>query len=123
MATDQRRHESPELGDAIVRMMRGLVTRAEEGDQEAIEQLRRVEQLAPIALDLGAYLAHERKNGYSWTQIADFMGVTRQGARQRCTAALARVAKVKDAHQLVPGHTRRGCPTCHPADARVRIEA
>lgn len=35
----QKRHESPELGDTIVRMMRALVTRAAEGDTEAIEQL------------------------------------------------------------------------------------
>lgn len=117
--TNERRHESPELGDAIVRMMRGLVTRAEEGDQEAIEQLRRVEQLAPIALDLGAYLAHEGRIAYSWTQIADFLQVSRQGARQRCMSALARVAKVRDAHQLVPGHTRRGCSTCHDTTARI----
>lgn len=109
----QYRHEAPEIGDAVVRMMRALVTRAREGDQEAIEQLRRIEELAPVALDLGAYLAHEGPAAYSWTQLADVLSVSRQGIRQRCAGALSRVAKLRDAHQLMPGHTRRGCAVCH----------
>lgn len=112
----QNRHESPDLGDAIVRMMRGLVTRAAEGDTEAIEQLRRVEQLAPAALKLGASLAHDHA-GYSFTDLGAVMGVSRQAARQYVLAPAA--ASVRDTHQLQPGHTRRGCAVCHNTPATV----
>jgi hypothetical protein len=113
----QRRHEAPELGDAVVRMLRGLVTRAAEGDWEAIEQLRRIDQLAPAALKLGAQLAHDHA-GYSYGQLGEVMGVSRQGARQY--VAKPSSAPVADTHQLAPGHTRRGCAVCHgdtPGDA------
>lgn len=103
--TEQRRHEAPELGDAIVRMMRALVTRAAEGDTEAVEQLRRVEQLAPSATAMGYWHAHEA--GYSWGELAQVTGTSRQ-------AILKRAVPVDpgEAHQLRPGHRRRGCTTC-----------
>lgn len=111
----QRRHEAPDVGDAIVRMMRGLVTRAAEGDTEAVEQLARVEQLAPAATALAGRLAHDR--GYSYTELGAVLGVSRQAARQRAlntfpTAEPWALTDTPDAHQLVPGHTRRGCAVC-----------
>lgn len=108
--SEQRRHESPELGDAIVRMMRGLVTRASEGDTEAIEQLARIELLAPTATALGAKLSrHSARFGYSYTQLGDVLGVSRQAARQR----VERLTQLDgDAHQLMPGHRKSTCPTC-----------
>jgi hypothetical protein len=115
----QRRHEAPAVGDAIVRMLRGLVTRAAEGDTEAIEQLARVEQLAPIATSLGGRLAHDAA-GYSYTELAGVLGVSRQAARQRAcnvftTASAWDYLPTPEAHQLLPGHTRRGCQLCHGA--------
>jgi len=107
------RHESPELGDAILRLLRALVTRASEGDTEAIEQLRRIELLAPAALVKAARHAHERA-GYSYTELADVLGVSRQAAHQRVDrgAVLPAGLAYRDGHQLDPGHTRKGCRTC-----------
>lgn len=112
----QRRHESPDLGDAILRMLRGLVTRAAEGDTEAVEQLARVEQLAGVATSIGGRLAHDRA-GYSYTELGTVLGVSRQAARQRAlnvfTAASGwAFTDTPEAHQLLPGHTRRECQTC-----------
>lgn len=112
----QRRHEAPDLGDAIVRLLRGLVTRASEGDTEAIEQLRRIEQVAPAALKLGATLAHDQA-GYSFTDLGGVMGVSRQAARQYVLAPTS--APASDTHQLVPGHARRGCAPCHGGSATL----
>lgn len=102
----QQRHESPELGDAIVRMMRALVTRAGEGDTEAVEQLRRIEQLAPSATSLGYGWAH-RDAGYSWGELAQVTGTSRQAVLKRAVTA-----EPGPAHQLVPGHRKRGCAAC-----------
>lgn len=108
----QRRHESPDLGDAIVRMMRGLVTRAAEGDQEALEQLARIEQLAPAATTLGMQLAHDGRAGYSFTELARVLGCSRQAARQRVERGTASYTIATDVHQLAPGHSKRTCATC-----------
>lgn len=112
MVTDQRRHEAPDLGDAIVRMLRGLVTRAAEGDTEAIEQLARVEQLAPAATSMGVQLARDRA-GYSFTELGRALGISRQAARQRTLdPAGPAMPPLPDAHQLVPGHRRASCELC-----------
>lgn len=115
--SDQRRHEAPEVGDAIVRMLRGLVTRAAEGDTEAVEQLARVEQLAAAATALGGRLAHDRA-GYSYTELGKVLGVSRQAARQRALNTFTSesgwaMSDTPEGHQLVPGHTRRGCLFCY----------
>lgn len=107
----QRRHEAPDVGDAIVRMLRGLVTRAAEGDTEAVEQLRRVERQAARAMSVGGRLAHDLA-GYSYTELGTVLGISRQGARQRADIALMDIELDPEAHQLLPGHTRRGCAVC-----------
>lgn len=107
----QRRHEAPDVGDAIVRMLRGLVTRAAEGDTEAVEQLQRIEQLSRRAMAVGGRLAHDLA-GYSYTELATLLRLSRQGARQRADMALEGVETDPEAHQLLPGHTRRGCAVC-----------
>lgn len=113
----QRRHEAPELGDAIVRMMRGLVTRAGEGDTEALEQLARIEQLAPVATAAGVWQAHTF--GHSFTELGDALGVSRQAARQRMRGANRVLDPADEAHQLVPGHDKRTCPDCQRPRAVV----
>lgn len=95
----------------MVRMLRGLVTRAAEGDTEAVEQLRRIERLAVRAMGVGGRLAHDLA-GYSYTELGHVQGVSRQGARQRAEVALLDIELDPEAHQLLPGHTRRGCAVC-----------
>lgn len=78
----QRRYESPDVGAACARMLRGLVDRAREGDTQALEELATLERTAGAALTVAMDLAH-REAGYSWTQVADALGTSRQAARQR----------------------------------------
>lgn len=116
-AAVQRRHEAPELGDAIVRMMRGLVTRASEGDTEAIEQLARIEQLAPTATTMALQLARTAgRTGYSYTQLAGVLGTSRQAVRQRVERAT--FTGVGIAHVLVPGHHKATCEACQLGGAQ-----
>lgn len=109
----QRRHESPAVGDAVLRMMRALVTRAADGDTEAIEQLARIEQLAAPATTLALKLAHDTQP-YSYTFLADILGCTRQAARQRVTQPSGFPARLYlDWHRLHPGsHNRKDCHDC-----------
>lgn len=79
--TDQLRHESPELGDAAYRMMRGLARRAGDGDTEALEQLARLER--DLTELTGSAVAGFRNRGNSWAKVADVFGCTRQNAAQR----------------------------------------
>lgn len=80
----QRRHEAPEIGAMVKRMMRALVRRAAEGDIEALEQLHQIATDAPTALTTAGVLMH-REDGaaYSYTFLGDVLGTTRQAARQR----------------------------------------
>lgn len=107
---NQLRHEAPELGEAVVRMLRALVTRAADGDTEALEQLARLEELAPLATTLAMRLGHD-KAGYSYTQLGGVLGTTRQAARQR---VLSTKSWTLDGvvHVLAPGHRKRECHRC-----------
>lgn len=82
----QRRHEAPELASAARRMMRALAVRATEGDTEAIEQLAQLVHDAEQSLATAVAGARERV-GYSWTEVAQVVGTTRQNARQRWQSA------------------------------------
>lgn len=78
----QRRHESPELGAAARRFLRALAVRATEGDTEAIEQLAQLSR--DIDLVLGQAVAGARQAvSYSWADIAELVGTSRQNAQQR----------------------------------------
>lgn len=86
--TPQRRHESPELGGAARRMMRALVRRAAEGDTEALEQLASLQLELQAAIQAAGKLMHSGERmadgkGYSFTELADVLGISRQAARQR----------------------------------------
>lgn len=78
----QRRHESPEVGAMVARMLRALVRRAAEGDTEALEQLARLEDLAAAAVTLGLVRAN-LEAGYTFGELAMVAGTTRQAVRQR----------------------------------------
>lgn len=88
MGDSQRRHESPEVGAMVRRMMRALVRRAAEGDTEALEELARLERELPQAITVAGKLmaSGERMpkgQSYSYTELGDVLGITRQAARQR----------------------------------------
>jgi len=76
-----KRHESPELGAMVGRMLNALIRRAAEGDTEAVEQLARLEPLARQAHT--SALAESRRFGYSLAELARVTGTTRQAVSQR----------------------------------------
>jgi hypothetical protein len=76
-----KHRECPELEAFLRRMMRALVRRAAEGDLEAVEVLARLNgEIAQATRDAGDAAW---RCGYSYTQIGDALGITRQAARQR----------------------------------------
>ena len=80
------RHEAPEVGAMIGRMLNALIRRAAEGDTEAIEQLQHVEQLSTQAFSAG--LAEARSAaGYSNAELATVIGASRQNVSQRVSRA------------------------------------
>jgi hypothetical protein len=78
----QRKHEAPEIGAMVRRMVRALVRRAAEGDTEALEQLALIEKTLPASITEAGRAMHD-EFGYSYTFLGDTLGVTRQAARQR----------------------------------------
>lgn len=64
------------------RMLRALVRRAESGELEALEELARLVDQARAALSQGARAAHDGPGHYSWTEVAQTLGISRQAARQ-----------------------------------------
>lgn len=80
----QRKHEAPEIGAMIGRMVKALARRAAEGDLEAVEQLAALVGTTNDALRTAAQGAHAF--GYSWTELGEATGTTRQAARQRFAA-------------------------------------
>lgn len=84
------RHEAPEVGAAVLRMMNGLVRRAAEGDTEAIEALYVIEAFAPRATGAALALAHHGKtatDGYSLAELAAVTGTSRAAVHQRVARA------------------------------------
>lgn len=76
------RHEAPEVGAMIGRMLNALIRRAADGDTEAIEQLQAVEQLAGNAMTAGL-MAARTEAGYSLAELAAVTGTSRQAISQR----------------------------------------
>lgn len=79
----KRRHEAPEVAAAAHRMMRGLVKRAAEGDTQALEGLLGLEAKLTEAITAAGQGLHDF--GYSYGELAQVAGISRQGARQRFT--------------------------------------
>lgn len=78
----QRRHEAPEVGAMVGRMLRALVRRAAEGDTEALEQLAHLEDLAAAATTLALVRANVDA-GYTFGELASVTSTSRQAVRQR----------------------------------------
>lgn len=73
-------------------MLRALVRRAAEGDEQALEVLYSLQADAGEALEAAGQLMHSGTRfsdgrGYSYTFLATALGITRQAARQRFQAA------------------------------------
>lgn len=87
--TSQDRHESPEIGSAIARLVRGLVERAAAGDSEALEQLAALEQLLPHAVQVAGHALHKGGSvqGYSFSELGAILGISRQAALKRFGSA------------------------------------
>lgn len=79
------RHEAPEVGAAVARMVRALVRRAADLDTEALEQLRMLDDLTRQAV--ADALREMNANGYSWAELARVTGTSRQACSQRVTRA------------------------------------
>lgn len=94
-----RRHESPELGAMVGRMLNALVRRAAEGDTEAVEQLARLEALSRQAHT--SAMAEARRFGYSLAELARVTGTTRQAVSQRTAS--------DPAEGTHPGCAHHGC--------------
>lgn len=74
------------MGAAVRRFVRSLAKRCAEGDDVAFEQLVEARRAIDEALGDAARAMHGF--GYSWTEIGDRLGTTRQNARQRFGARL-----------------------------------
>ena len=84
----QNKHEAPEIGAMVRRMVRALVRRAAEGDTEALEQLAQLEAELPTATSCAlAMMNAEPRPGptSSFTELGDVLGTSRQATRQRAT--------------------------------------
>lgn len=77
----KERPEAPELGATSRRFARALASRAAEGDTEGLEQLVEVGRSVQDATASAVRSLHGF--GYSWAEIADVLGVTKQAAQQR----------------------------------------
>lgn len=77
----RRRHEAPDMEAFLRRGLMALARRAGEGDMEAVEALSRLQ--VDVDQQLAAGVAGMRGKGYSWGQLAQPLGVTRQAAQQR----------------------------------------
>ena len=64
------------------RMLRSLVRRATSGDLFALEALANLRRDLPGYQADAARGAHDGPAGYSWTEVAAELGMSRQAARQ-----------------------------------------
>lgn len=80
----KRRHEAPEVAAAARRFINALVRRSAEGDTEALEGLIGLQSHLQTAITEAGQRMHDEA-GFSYTYLAEVMGITRQGARQRFT--------------------------------------
>jgi hypothetical protein len=79
----QMKHENPEIAAAILRMTASLGRRIGDADPYDLELLRDLSTAVDAAWSEA--VKRLRKQGYSWTEIGDGAGITRQAAQQRWT--------------------------------------
>lgn len=66
------------------RVVRSLVRRAAEGDTEALEQLAKLDEVVSYAVTEALSAMHDQA-GYSHTELAGVLGVSRQAALKRAS--------------------------------------
>lgn len=82
----KRERESHEMAQMVFRVARSMVRRASTGDLEALRALRQMRQHIDDATKAAAQELHSPTDwvgGYSWTEIARELGISRQAARQQ----------------------------------------
>lgn len=84
----KRRHETTEVAKASMRFARALARRAEEGDTEALEGLAELALIVEGAT--ATAMANLHGQGFSWQQIGEVLGVSKQAAQQRHRRIVAR---------------------------------
>lgn len=92
--------EAPAIGAAVRRMLTGLTRR---GDEWALIELHAL--AAEVDDALGA-AARDMADRQSWGDVGKYLGMTRQGARQRW--ALRAVEGAAEGDGQLPGQTRIG---------------
>lgn len=80
--TTRRERECHELGSAVIRLLRALSKRAEAGDLQALNELRKIDSAVALEM-LRAALALNREAGYSWTEVGLAAGLSKQAAHHR----------------------------------------
>lgn len=76
----KREYEAPDMGAMMGRLLRAMARRAADGDLEALSVLQKIQSDLDAARVAAAQGAHAF--GYSWTQIGNELGTSRQNARQ-----------------------------------------
>ena len=87
----QMRHEAPEIGAMVRRMVRTLVRRASHGELEALEALVELEAQLPTAVStaLAMMQAGTDFTPQSYGELAAYVGTSRQAVRQRASRVRA----------------------------------
>ncbi len=83
MTGRRREREADEMRKFLGRMMRAMVVRAAAGDLDALVALRQIRGDVDEAVVDAARALHEFRQPYSWTEIGDALGISRQAARQQ----------------------------------------
>lgn len=86
MKRTKRQREAHEMSQMVFRVARSMVRRAATGDIEALRALRQMRHHIDDATKAAAQELHsptEWVGGYSWTVIAQELGISRQAARQQ----------------------------------------
>lgn len=74
--------ETAFYGQALRRMIRALVVRADKGDLEVITELTQIRRLLDSCLTASALTLHDG-SGYSWAEIGRAAGISKQAAAAR----------------------------------------
>lgn len=77
------RHEAPEIGAMIERMLKALARRAGDGEAEAVEQLAGLEHIVVEQLGRAVRAHRQAPAEASWQQLGELLGTSRQAAHRR----------------------------------------
>ncbi len=109
-----RRHrESDEMAGMVSRVAKAMVRRAAAGDLYALSALRQMREHVDQATRAAAQELHdpiEWSGGYSWTTIAQELGISRQAARQQFSLKAGDIEPDADAdNSTLSQRAQHGC--------------